>query len=271
MSPHMLVTVVPINLGDPTCRRCPLRARVARFRKNDESKTMSNQQQADAPPQLAEGAMNLALADLQPGDVLLYCPKAPNVVQRGISARTTSPYTHALIYLGNEIIAEALTRGGVQKRPLNSALAGAAHVGVLRTQMGFSAQRTTLLNEFINLVIDHGRWYDFNGALTWPHTNRDSLVSQMDNIVRHYGEFKTNEEIAKSAFFCSSLVVACFTAVGIIDASAQVAYPPAAVAPGGLYVDPTFGWLLGFLVPKGSSVPTTDPLLSITRWSDIAD
>jgi len=135
--------------------------------------------------------------------------------------------------------------------------------------MGFGSAREAQLNDFVDLVIENGRQYDFVGALAWPHTNRNFLNSQMSNIARRYGEFNTNEEIAKSAFFCSALVVACFTAVNIIGATAQVAYPPSAVSPGGLYTDPTFGWLLGFLVPEGNQVPGDDPILTVTQWSDI--
>jgi hypothetical protein len=218
---------------------------------------------------LAQDGSSLRYTDLRAGDVLLYCPKEPGLHQQIISQVSDSPYTHAAIYLGEGIVAEALTRGGAQKNPLSSALKGASHVGVLRSQAGFGSERAAQLNEFIDQVIENGRLYDFQGALAWQRANRNFLASQMEYIARHYGEFKTNEEMAKSEFFCSALIVACFTAVGIIGETAQVAYPPDVTAPGGLYADPTFGWFLGFLVPEGNSVPDSDPLLSITSWSDI--
>jgi hypothetical protein len=220
---------------------------------------------------LAQDGSSLRFDDLRPGDVLLYRPKAPAVHQRMISKQSASPYTHAAIYLGDGFVAEALVSGGVQKNPLGSVLKGAAYVGVLRSQAGFGADRASQLTEFIDQIIAHGRGYDRKGALAWKYTNRDFLASQMEIIARHYGEFQPADEIAKSAFFCSALVVACFAAVGIIDNSAQVAYPPAAFAPGGLCTDPTFGWALGYLVPEGNSVPEDDPLRFVTQWADVME
>jgi hypothetical protein len=54
--------------------------------------------------------------------------------------------------------------------------------------------------------------------------------------------------------------VACFCAVGIIDTSAQVAYPAQVISPAALYGDPTFGWFIGYLVSDASIIPDGDPL-----------
>jgi hypothetical protein len=217
---------------------------------------------------LAHGDKHLTIESLQAGDILLCCPKVRWPHQKAISKVTDSPYTHAAIYLGGNEIAEALVQGGVQKNNLSSVFSGASHIGVLRSQAGFGPERAKLLHEFIDQVIAQGRPYALKGALAWKQTNRDFLSSQMEHIAKHYGEFKSNEEMAKSAYFCSALIVACFAAVGIIDRSAQVAYPPRAFAPGSLYADPTFGWHLGYLVPEGSGVPDDDPLYALMQWSD---
>jgi hypothetical protein len=44
--------------------------------------------------------------------------------------------------------------------------------------------------------------------------------------------------------------------------TAQVAYQPDFFAPGHLLDDPSFGWLLGCLIPEGGSLPSDDPLLA---------
>jgi hypothetical protein len=64
--------------------------------------------------------------------------------------------------------------------------------------------------------------------------------------------------------------LACHQAAGIIDNSAQVAYPPEYFSPAHLYEDATFGWLFGYLLPEGGSVPSNDPLLlKSTLWREI--
>jgi hypothetical protein len=79
--------------------------------------------------------------------------------------------------------------------------------------------------------------------------------TQLDFIRANYGQVKTAESFSEEPFICSAFIVACFSVVGIIDASAQVAYQPQYFAPGHLYKDPTFGWLLGYLLPKGGCDP----------------
>jgi cell wall-associated NlpC family hydrolase len=49
--------------------------------------------------------------DLLPGDVLLYRPRTPNLVQKAISLATDSPYTHAAIFLGDGLMAESMFPG----------------------------------------------------------------------------------------------------------------------------------------------------------------
>lgn len=77
--------------------------------------------------------------DLLPGDVLLYRPGAPNLVQKAISSATDSPYTHVAIFLGNGLVADSMFPGGVRKRDLKESLEGSLCVAVLRTQLVFSA------------------------------------------------------------------------------------------------------------------------------------
>ena len=67
----------------------------------------------------------------------------------------------------------------------------------------------------------------------------DELLAIME---RDHGKFATNDELAKRKYFCSALIVACYAAVGVIDATAQLAYRAEAFSPGDLHRDDTFGW-----------------------------
>jgi hypothetical protein len=100
--------------------------------------------------------------------------------------------------------------------------------------------------------------------------SKDHFDNQLDFIRKNYGKVTSHDEFAEQSFFCSAFVVACYTVVGIIGDSAQVAYQPDNFSPGQLHQDPTFGWLLGFLVPEGGSVPEDDPVLTqATCWRDL--
>lgn len=229
---------------------------------------MTSTQQSGADVSLAQGEDCLTFADLQAGDILLCCPLAPDRIQQAISDATGSPYTHAAIVLGDNFLAEAVVPTGVVRNPTASALEGSAHVGVLRSQMVFGPERARRLNKFIDAVVENGLLYNFGDARKWKKNKDEFLTSQLEHIAKHYGEFKTTDEMARAAYMCSSLIVACFAAVGIIGKTAQVAYPPATFAPGDLHDGSTFGWTLGYLIPVGNIVPESDPLRRIMQWTD---
>jgi hypothetical protein len=208
-------------------------------------------------------------SDLLPGDVLLYRPRNPNNIQRGISKATNSPYTHAAIYLGDGCIAESGFPLGVARSALERSLRDSQCVAVLRSQLVFGDDRPTKLNEFVTAVLKEGNFYDFIGVLNFRQRSANYFMNQLEFIRNNYGTFASKEEFAKKYFFCSAFVVACYAIVGIIGESAQVAYQPSFFSPGHLYQDPTFGWLLGYLLPEDGSIPPDDPPLSqATLWRD---
>lgn len=120
-------------------------------------------------------------------------------------------------------------------------------------------------------MIKQGNFYNLTAVLDIEQSSREYFDNQLEFIRRNYGTVTTQEEFAKQSFFCSAFVVACYAVVGVIGESAQTAYPPEFFSPAGLYTDPTFGWLLGYLVPEGGSVPASDPVQWQTRWRDIPD
>ncbi|MBX9989351.1 hypothetical protein [Phreatobacter oligotrophus] len=209
-------------------------------------------------------------SDLLPGDVLLYRPRNFTNVQRAISKATGSPYTHAAVYLGDGVVAESNVPLGVGKRALTESIGDYRCVAVLRSQSGFQGDRPQKLRAFVDDVLANKRLYNFNKVLCFKSRSDVYFNSQLDFIRENYGKVTARDKLAKQAFFCSAFVVACYTVVGIIGESAQVAYQPNNFSPGHLHQDPTFGWLLGFLVPEGGSVPADDPVLTqATYWRDV--
>jgi hypothetical protein len=217
-------------------------------------------------------ALVLQPPDLLPGDVLLYRARKPNVIQRKISSATDSPYTHAAIYIGDDLIAESTIPFGVKKNALKRFLKGSQCVGVLRTQLGFGGDRPHKLSAFIEAVILRGRLYNVSGIATFESKSTEYFDSQLEFIRENYCKINPDEEFSEQCFFCSAFVVACYSVVGVIDETARAAYPPEFFAPGHLHKDSTFGWLLGYLVPEGGSIPEDDPLLlEAMPWQDGLD
>ena len=205
----------------------------------------------------------LNLADIRPGDVLLYRPRKPNCIQRRICDTTKSPYTHAAIFIGNGTIAEAVARLwliGVRKRSLKKFLKGSLCVGVLRSQMGFGHDRSNKLVSFVEDVQENKSLYNLVAVLDFKKQNANYFENQLSFIRENYGKVTPYKKFTKMSFFCSAFVVACYCVVGIIGNTAHVAYKPDCFSPAGLYRDCTFGWFLGYLVPKGGSIPIDDPL-----------
>ena len=213
----------------------------------------------------------LNLADIQPGDVLLYRPRKANCIQRRISIATNSPYTHAAIFIGRGTIAEAVALPwliGVRERSLKKSLKGNLCVGVLRSQLGFGCDRVNELVAYVNDVKKNRKSYNFVAVLDFEKSSRQYFENQLSFIRDNYGKITSKKKFAKMSFFCSAFVVACYCVVGIIGNTAHAVYKPEFFSPAGLYRDPTFGWFLGYLVPKGGSIPNDDPLLKeATQWN----
>jgi hypothetical protein len=211
-------------------------------------------------------------SSLLPGDVLLYRPLKPNMIQNKISSATSSPYTHAAIYVGDGQVAESVAWPrlvGVRKSPVDQLIVGSRCIGVLRTQAGFGGDRVSKLRSFVETVLEHKKFYNIIAALKFEKKHDNYFSNQLDFIKNNYENVTKEEDFATQNFICSAFIVACFSVVGIIGGSAQVAYPPEFFSPAGLHRDPTFGWFVGYLLPKGGAVPDDDPLSSgMTLWRD---
>lgn len=237
------------------------------MRSDDVDATRSERAGTDAAP--IDGDLIVRPSDLRAGDILLYRSAKPNIVSRKISEVTGSPYTHASIYVGDGKVAESNPPGGVKLHPVEKSIKGSRCVAVLRSQMKFDGARPGELEAFVKLVLGEGRFYDLAGAFAFKGRSRHFFDRQLEIIREGYGKVATAAEYAQRSFFCSAFVVACYAAVKVIGDTAQPAYEPDAFSPGHLAGDPTFGWLLGFLVPEGGSVAADDPVLAGSMlWRD---
>ncbi|MBN8918309.1 MAG: hypothetical protein J0I31_22205 [Rhizobiales bacterium] len=208
--------------------------------------------------------------DLLPGDILLFRWSEPDSLARRISASTGSPYTHAAIYLGDGIIAESVSPDGPVQNALADAIGLSECVGVLRSQLGFNGERPAALASFVKSVIAEAKPFHWHALVSFTDESREFFDHALERVRDNYGQVATSAELAARSYFCSGFVVACLQAVKLIGESAQVAYPPEYFSPAHLHSDPAFGWLLGFLLPPGGSIPHDDPLLAqATRWADI--
>ena len=220
-------------------------------------------------PDVCRSDLVAQVSNLLPGDVLLFRPSTPDMIQRKISKVTDSPYTHAAIYVGGGYIADSGFPSGVTKRKLTDAMAGSQCVAVLRSQSVFSAERRKKLNEFVAAVIQTSKFYDLVSGVRFEKRSPAYFDNQLAFIRDNYGKVTPRGEFEKQRFICSAFVVACFTVVGIIGETAQAAYQPEHFAPGHLANDATFGWLFGYLVPDGGAISADDPLLnSAMLWAD---
>jgi hypothetical protein len=234
---------------------------------NDKSEASDQGRELTIP---SDSDLIVQQSDLMPGDVLLYRSRKITIVQRKISEATGSPYTHAAIYLGDGLVAESNVPQGVGERRLADSIKGCRCVAVLRSQLGFAGDRPQKLRAFVDAVLKHKKLYNFTDVLKFKSQSAAYFDNQLDFIFENYGKVTSRDEFAEQSFFCSAFVVACYTVVGIIGDTAQVAYQPENFSPGHLHQDPTFGWLLGFLVPEDGSVLEDDPVLTqATCWRDL--
>jgi hypothetical protein len=169
-------------------------------------------------------------------------------------------------------VADATVPSGVLKRTVTDLIKDSMYVAVLRSHYRFETERRTKLDEFVNDVIHQNKFYDFVTAANFNRKSTEYFEKQLQFVRDNYAKIDFGEEFEKRSYICSAFVVACYLVVGIIDKTAYSAYVPEFFSPGHLSRDPTFGWLLGYLVVEGETVPADEPLLSqATLWKDHQD
>jgi hypothetical protein len=225
-------------------------------------------------------------SQLEAGDVLLCRGNTEGVsvkahVSSAISATTSSPYTHAAMYLGDGKIVDARVLQGILVRPLVDLIASTTYIAALRQPGAWDAARVEELRIFAEEL--HGTKYNVdafksyvlkfprNRQLKWEAQRSAHQDSLMEKIEAAFANLSPPSEDTSRRYFCSELVVAAFAKVGYLGKGADVIFDPAYMAPGDIPRDNTFGFLVGYLA-KGSpfDVPSDDPLLGTPLASSVS-
>lgn len=154
--------------------------------------------------------------DLQIGDILLSAD--PGVASAGIRLLTTSPVSHAAIYVGDGEVAEAL-RGGVRLRSMHRVLEEESVIAVFR-HPGLDAERALRLAGFARDQV--GKPYDYFGVMMHapfalqrracelpgvPTLLREACLSTLATLQLIQG--------GDDRFFCSQFVLESYQAAGL--------------------------------------------------------
>lgn len=220
-------------------------------------------------------------SQLEPGDILLCRGNVGGVsptayIRSQIAEATSSPYTHAALYLGTGKIVDARVLQGIKVRPLIELIADSDYVAAVRQPDVWSNDRIARLRQFAERLDAMGMKYNtdafkgyvlepvLNRKLKWEQHKQDHRVTVMDQIEALFsGATSATPEDPYRKYFCSELVVAAYQVVGYLGPGADKIYQPAYTAPGDIVRDCTFGFLVGYLA-KGSprSIPEDDPLVA---------
>ncbi len=226
-------------------------------------------------------------SQLQPGDVLLCRGKTEGVspsayVSSQIAAATSSPYTHAALYLGNEEIVDARVLQGIRVRQLTELIADTQYIAAMRQPGVWDSDRVDRLKAFAKGLNELGAKYntdafaryvlepELNRKVIWEahrQAHQDTVMAQIEAL---FAGPPSPRENPLRKYFCSELVVAAFVHVGYLERGADVIYDPGHMAPGDIPRDHTFGYLVGYMA-KGApfDVPSDDPLLGTALASSV--
>lgn len=226
-------------------------------------------------------------SQLQPGDVLLCRGNTEGVslsayISSEIAAATSSPYTHAALYLGDGQIVDARVLQGIRVRRLTELLASTQYIAAMRQPGLWDPVRIARLKAFAKTLDELGAKYntdafagyvlepELNRKVKWEEHRKAHHDSVMEQIEAAFARPSRPPEDPLRKYFCSELVVAAFVHVGYLGPGADVIYEPGHMAPGDIPRDHTFGFLVGY-VATGSpfDVPADDPLLGTTLASSV--
>lgn len=160
--------------------------------------------------------------DLQPGDILLSA--APGVTSFGIRLLTTSPVSHAALYVGDGEVAEALG-GGVRLRRIETVLAEESVVAAFR-HPALPEEGARSVSRFARDKV--GKPYDYVGVMMHAPFALQRRVCELPGVPTLLREtclstFATLQLIhgGDDRFFCSQFVLEAYRAAGFPITSAR--------------------------------------------------
>jgi cell wall-associated NlpC family hydrolase len=211
-------------------------------------KTLAFQRKSLTPN---DGGRLAAPVDLQPGDILLSA--APSLTSLGIRLLTSSPVSHAALYVGGGEVAEAVGHG-VQLRRIETVLAEESVVAAFRHPAldDTAAQR---ISQFARDAV--GGKYDHVGVLLHAPFALERRACELPGITTFLREACLSALASlqltagdNSRFFCSEFVLHAYREAGLPITRAR----PSWVSPGDL---------LHMRAGDVSSLPVEQPLLYV--------
>jgi len=163
-----------------------------------------------------DGGRMVRPEDLQAGDILLSAD--PGIASAGIRLLTTSPVSHAAVYVGNGEVAEAL-RGGVRLRSIERVLQEESVVAAFR-HPALDEERAQRMSEFAREQV--GKPYDFVGVVMHAPFALQRRVCELPGVPTFLREaclstLATFQLIhgGDDRFFCSQFVLESYRVAGL--------------------------------------------------------
>ena len=179
----------------------------------------------------SNGGQLITADDLQPGDIILTAENGLNSV--GIRLVTLSPVSHAAVYLGNQLVAEAVG-DGIRRRTVAALVAEEATVVALRHPRLTAGQATSI--EAFTAKHD-GQKYNYFGVLLQAPFALERRVCELPLVPPLVRDFCLRGVAAvqlglgrNDQFFCSQFVLEAYRSAGLALTDAD----PRLINPGDL-------------------------------------
>ena len=188
----------------------------------------------------------LAPKDLQIGDVILHEPGRQFWYEKGIALATGSRFTHASLYVGDNMIAEARLPG-VRVCDVQRPMRRERSLCILRRPGGLLAAQVVALQSFVGAALQRDARFDY----LFPFSFYGSRFARL--ILPSPQASATNEPLPpenRGKYFCTSFVMDAFRAMGMIDRSEARAYRLGSLSAADILKDEKFGNPIGFLQTK---------------------
>lgn len=155
----------------------------------------------------AGGGMCITTAALEPADVIVTTGDA--TFSKIIRGATSSQVSHAMLYVGNGMIVEAVTDPGVRRVMLGKALSKAT-LGVAYRRAGLSIAKQMAIVASVSRHV--GKKYDYSGAA--GAGLRSNLVLCVVSGIAACSAAHAGALQSSKRFFCSELVLQAFKNAG---------------------------------------------------------
>ena len=169
---------------------------------------------SDIPLDPGTGGRSIDQAALQNGDIIVTTRNGP--VSRAIRAATNAPVSHAILYIGNGQVVEAIGNG-VTLRPLDEALAGTT-VAVAFRDSALTPEQAFKVRDYVGQQLD--KPFNYMGLVRQGGFQLDRALfcsgksgAEYDQCVNWVGNINLGRG-SDDSFFCSQLLVAAFDNAG---------------------------------------------------------